>query len=239
MTKIHRKELKHDEVRDSVADALKSLKLHGREVVYMIVIVVAVAGIALAWYFYERNQQEHAQNLLGQAMEKFNAPVMEKPDPNLPKPTYNFSSDTQKYTDARKDFEAVFGNYGNTPAADMARYMAGICSFYLHDNAKAEEYLKQSSKISDRNIVYYQSRIALAELYSKSNRYDDAIKVLNEALNRSKPQVPLEYLMMQLADMYEKAGKKKEARDMYQKVANEYKDSAEGFQAQQKLNQVQ
>jgi tetratricopeptide (TPR) repeat protein len=238
MTKLHRKELKHDEVRDRVADAVKSVKLHGREVVYMILIVAAVAGIALAWYFYERNQQENAQNLFGQAMEKFNAPVLEKADPNIPKPTYNFSSDTQKYTEAKKDFETVFSKYGNTPAADMARYMAGICSYYLKDSAKAEEYLKQSSKISDRNILYYQSRIALAELYSKTNRYDEAIKVLNEALNRPKPQAPLEYVMMQLGDVYEKAGKTKEARDLYQKVVNDYKDSAAGFQAQQKLNQV-
>ena len=239
MTKLHRKELKHDEVRDRVADAVKSVKIHGREVVYMVLIVLAVAGIAVAWYFYERSQQENAQNLLGQAMEKYNAPVQAQTDPNLPKPTYNFSSDTQKYTEARKDFESVFSKYGNTPAADMARYMAGICSFYLKDNAKAEEYLKQSSKISDRNILYYQSRIALADLYSKSKRYEEATKVLNEALNRPKPQVPLEYVMLQLADNYEKAGKKKEARDTYQKIANDYKDSSVGFQAQQKLNQVQ
>ena len=239
MTKLHRKELKHDEVRDRVADAVKSVKIHGREVVYMILIVLAVAGIAFAWYYYERNQQENAQNLLGQAMEKYNAPVLAQTDPNLPKPTYNFSSDTQKYTEARKDFEAVSSKYGNTPAADMARYMAGICSFYLKDNAKAEEYLKQSSKVSDRNILYYQSRIALADLYSKTKRYDEAAKILNEALNRPKPQVPLEYVMLQLADNYDKAGKKKEARDTYQKIANDYKDSAVGFQAQQKLNQVQ
>ncbi len=239
MTKLHRKELKHDEVRDRVADAVKSVKIHGRELLYIILIVVAVAGIAVAWYFYERNQQENAQTLLGQAMEKFSAPVLEKIDPNIPKPAYNFSSEIQKYTEARKDFETVISKYGNTPAADMARYMAGICSFYLKDNTKAEDYLKQSSKISDRNILYYQSRIALADLYSKSKRYDDAIKVLNEALNRSKPQVPLEFVMMQLADAYDKAGKKKEARDTYQKIANDYKDSAAGFQAQQKLNQVQ
>jgi len=239
MTKLHRKELKQDEVRERVAEAVRSVKIHGREALYMVVIVLAVAGIAFAWYFYERNQQENAQNLLGQAMEKFNAPVAVQADPNLPKPAYNFLSETQKYTEARKDFENVYSKYGNTPAADMARYMAGICSFYLKDNTKAEQYLKQSSKTSDRNILYYQSRLALADLYSKSKRYDEAIKVLNEALNRPKPQVPLEYVLMQLAETYEKAGKNKEARDTYQKIANDYKDSPISFQAQQKLTQVQ
>jgi tetratricopeptide (TPR) repeat protein len=239
MTKLHRKELKQDEVRERVMEAVQSVKIHRREAIYMAVIVLAVAGIAFAWYFYERNQQENAQNLFGQALEKFNAPVAAKPDPNLPTPAYNFPNETQKYTEARKDFEAVFSKYGNTPAADMARYMAGICSYYLKDNAKAEQYLKQSAKISDRNILYYQSRIALADLYSKSKRYDEAIALLNEAIKSPKPQVPVQYMLMQLAETYEKAGKTKEARDTYQKIANDYKDSPEGFQAQQKLSQVQ
>ena len=163
MTKLHRKDLKQDEVRLKVAETLKSVSLHGREVVYIILVVVAVAAITFAWFFYERSQNETAQNLLGQALEKFNAPVAAPVDPNMPKPAYNFSSDTQKYTEALKDFETIISKHGSTPAADMARYMAGVCAFYLKDNAKAEQYLKQSSRISDRNILYYQSRLALAD----------------------------------------------------------------------------
>jgi tetratricopeptide (TPR) repeat protein len=239
MTKLHRKELKQDEVREKVAEAVKSVSLHGREVIYIIVIVLAVAAIAFAWFYYERTQQEAAQSLLGQAMEKFNSAVGGQIDPNLPKPSYNFGTENQKYSEALKDYESIISKYGNTPAAEMARYMAGISSFYLKDNAKAEQYLKQSSKISDRNILYYQTRLALAELYNKTNRYDEAIAVLNEALNRPKPQVPVEYLLLQLAETYDKAGKKKEARDTYQKIANDYKESPVSFEAQQKLNQVQ
>jgi len=239
MTKLHRRELKQDEVRVKVAEAVKSVSLHGREVFYIIAIVLAVAAIAFAWSFYEKRQRQAAQNLLGQAMEKFNAPVAAPAEPNLPKPSYNFATETQKYTESLKDFESIISKYGNTPAADMARYMAGISCFYLKDNAKAEQYLKQSSRISDRNILYYQTRLALADLYSKTNRYDDAVAVLNEALKQSKPQVPVEYLLMQLADTYDKAGKKEKARDTYQKIANEYKESPISFEAQQKLNQVQ
>jgi len=239
MTKLHRKDLKQDEVRVKVAEAVKSVSLHGREVLYIIVIVVAVAAIAFAWFFYERQQQEAGQKLLGQALEKFNAPVAAPADPNMPKPTYNYSTETQKYSDALKDFETITSKYGNTPAAEMSRYMSGICSFYLKDTAKAEEFLKESSKVSDRNILYYQSRTALADLYSKTNRFDLAINTLQEAMKRPKPQVPQEYLLMQLAETYDKAGKKKEAKDTYQKIVNDYKDSPASFEAQQKLNQVQ
>ena len=237
MTKLHRRDLKQDEVRTKVAEAVKSVSLHGREVLYIILAVVAVAGIAIAWFLYERSQQQASQDLLGMGLEKFNAPVAQQVDPNMPKPAYNFNSETEKYTAAVKDFEKVVADYGNTPAADMARYLSGVCYFYLKDFAKAEQNLKQSSKVSDRNILYYQSRIALADLYNKTNKPQQAIDVLNEALKPAKAQVPKEFLLLQLAQSYEKAGKKKEAKDTYQRIANEYKESPVSFEAQQKLNE--
>jgi tetratricopeptide (TPR) repeat protein len=237
MTKLHRRDLKQDEVRIKVAEAVQSVSLHGREVLYIILAVVAVAGIALAWFFYERSQQRASQDLLGQGLEKFNAPVAQQVDPGMPKPAYNFNSEGEKYTAAVKDFEKVAAEYGNTPAADMARYFGGVCYFYLKDYTKAEQNLKQSSKVSDRNILYYQSRLALADLYNKTNKPQQAIEVLNEALKPSKPQVPKEFLLLQLANSYDSAGKKKEARDTYQKIANEYKDSPVSFEAQQKLTE--
>jgi len=237
MTKLHRRDLKQDEVRTKVAEAVKSVSLHGREVVYIILAVVAVAGIAIAWFFYERSQQQASQDLLGTGLEKFNAPVAQQVDPNMPKPAYNFNSETEKYTAAVKDFEKVAADYGNTPAADMARYLSGVCYFYLKDYGKAEQNLKQSVKVSDRNILYYQSRLALADLYNKTNRPQQAIDVLNEALKPSKAQVPKEFLLLQLAQSYEKAGKTKEAKDTYQKIVTEYKESPVSFEAQQKLNE--
>ena len=205
MTKLHRRELKQDEVRTKVAEAVKSVSIHGREVLYIILVVVAVAAIAVAWFLYESSQQRASQDLLGQALEKFNAPVALEADPDQPKPTYNFKSEAEKYSAALKDFEKTASDYGNTPAADMARYLAGVCSFYLKDNAKAEQYLKQSTKVSDKNILYYQSRTALAELYNKTNRPQQAIDALNEALKPARPLVPREYLLFQLAENYDKA----------------------------------
>jgi tetratricopeptide (TPR) repeat protein len=239
MTKLHRRDLKQDEVREKVAEAVKSVSLHGREVLYIILIVIAVAGIAVAWFFYERSQQQASQNLLGLGLEKLSAPVAQpQTDPNMPKPAFNFNTEAEKYRAAVKDFEKVAAEYGNTPAADQARYLAGVCYFYLNDHAKAEQLIKQSSRVSDRNIIYYQSRIALAELYNKTNRSQQAIEVLKEALKPSKSQVPKDFLLLQLAASYEKAGKNKEARDTYQQIATEYKDSPASFESQQKLDQL-
>ncbi len=239
MTKLHRKDLKQDEIREKFADAIRSVSLHGREVLYIIGVVFAVGLIAFGWFYYERNQQDRSQNLLGLAIEKFGAPVgAAQPDPTAQKPKYNYKTEEEKYKDALKDFEEIVKLHGNTPAADMARYQAGICAFYLKDYKKAEEYLLQAGKVSDRNVLYFQSRIALANLYTLTARSADAAKVLDVAIRKDKNLIPPEYLMFQSAEALAKTGKTKEAIDTFQKILDQYKDSPVSYQAQARLNEL-
>jgi FimV-like protein len=241
MTKLHRKDLKHDEIREKLTDAFQDITLHGREVVYIILIVLAIGVIAGSWYYYERNQRSASQALLGAAIDKYNSSAGEdiaQLDPTLPKPKYNYKTDQEKYRDALKDFEDISKKYGNTPAAEMARYYSGACAFYLKENQKAEEYLKQSTSVSDRNILYYLSRKTLAELYIDMGKSDQAIQLLKEAVEKNKDIVPQENLLMQLGEAYKKAGKIQDAEKTYQKILDDYKDSPVSYQAQIRLNEL-
>lgn len=242
MPKLHRKELKQDEIRDKIGEAVRSVSLHQREVFYIIAIVVAIGLIAVMWFYYERRQEAQSQYLLGIALQKFNAPINFQPnpaDPNAQKPKYNYKSETEKYRDALRTFEEIIQKYGNTPAADMARYQAGVCAFYLKDYKKAEEYLKESAKVSDRNILFYLSRMALANLYGAKGQHEQGIALLKETLqHNTKKTVPPENILLQMAQIYEDSGKIKEARETYQKIVNEYKESPVSYQAQQRLTEL-
>lgn len=240
--KLHRKELKQDEIRDKIGEAVRSVSLHQREVVYIIAVVVAIGLIAVMWFYYEQRQQMQSQYLLGIAMQKFNAPVNFQPnpaDPNTQKPKYNYKNETEKYRDALRTFEEIIQKYGNTSAADISRYQAGVCAFYLNDYKKAEEYLKESSKVSDRNILFYLSRMALANLYAARGQHQQAITLLKETLEHDAQKiVPPENILLQVAQIYEDSGKIKEARETYQKIVNEYKESPVSYQAQQHLTEL-
>lgn len=240
MTKLHRKELKQDEIREKVANAIKGISFHGREVLYLITIVIAIGFIAFAWSYYEKRQQQESQALLGIAQEKFKTPVGELPDPTDPtrKPEYQYKTESEKYADALKDFEQIIQKYSNTPAATVARYQAGVSAFYLKDNVKAETYLKQGSNVSDRNVLYYLTRIALANVYDATGKSDQALQTINDAIARNKEYVPAEELQLQLARIYKNAGKTKEATDTYQKIVDQYKDTAAGYQAQTELTEL-
>jgi len=239
MTRLHRKDLKHDEIREKMSEAVKSVSIHGRELFYVITIILAVGFIAFAWSYYEKKQQQESQNLLGIAMEKFNSEQeQQSSDPSQPKPAYEYKTATEKYTDALKDFEQIIKKYGNTPAADMARYQAGICAFYLNDLQKAEQYLKQSGSVSDKSVLFYQSRIALANLYNLTGKPLEAVQLLKAAAEKNKNFVPQDYLLIQTAASYEKAGKKKEATETYQKVLDQFKDSPISYQAQIRLTEL-
>ena len=238
MTKLHRKELKQDEVREKISEAVRSVSLHGREVVYIIGLVLAVGVIALGWFYYEKHQEGKSQAALATALKKLEAPVGDAAaNPNV-RAEFTYKTESEKYSAALKDFEQIIKDYGNTSAADIARYQAGVCTYYLGDMKKAESYLKESTRVSDRNVLYYLSRIALANFYSGTGKYDDATKLLNEAIQKNKDSVPQENLLLQLADVYEKAGKGKEARDTLQKIADGYKDSPAAYQAENRLKEL-
>lgn len=238
MAKLHRKELKQDEVREKIADTVKGLKLHGRELIYVITIVIAVAFITSAFWYYQKRQQDQSQALLGTALEKMQAPVGEQPPQGTP-PAYQYKTETEKYTAALKDLETIIQKYGSTSAAQTARYQAGVAAYYLKDYAKAESYLKESTKQSDKKVGYYVSRTTLADFYSETGKPDQAIPLLKEAIEKNKDYVPQESLLMQLAALYEKSGDKKNALDTYKKVSDEYEQSPAKYQADQKLAELQ
>lgn len=239
MTKLHRKELKQDEVREKISEAVRSVSLHSREVVYIIALVVAVALIAMGWFYYEKHQEGKSQTALATALKKLDAPVGDAATTNLNvRSGFTYKTESEKYTAAMKDFEQIIKDYGNTAAADIARYQAGVCAYYLGDMKKAESYLKESSRVSDRNVLYYLSRIALANFYSGTGKYDDAVKLLNEGIQKNKDFVPQENLLLQLADVYEKSGKTKEERETLQKITDGYKESPSGYQAENRLREL-
>jgi tetratricopeptide (TPR) repeat protein len=238
MTKLHRKELKQDEVREKISEAVRSVSLHSREVVYIIGLVLAVAVIAMGWFYYEKHQEGKSQKALASALKKLEAPVGEAAtNPNV-RSEFTYKTESEKYSAALKGFEQIIKDYGNTSAAEIARYQAGVCTYYLGDLKKAESYLKESTRVSDRNVLYYLSRIALANFYAGTGKYDDATKLLNEAIQKNKDFVPQENLLLQLADVYEKAGKAKESRDTLQKIADGYKDSPAAYQAENRLREL-
>jgi tetratricopeptide (TPR) repeat protein len=238
MTKLHRKELKQDEVREKISEAVRSVSLHSREVVYIIGLVLAVGVIALGWFYYEKHQEGKSQTALATALKKLEAPVGDAAaNPNV-RAVFTYKTESEKYSAALKDFEQIIKDYGNTSAADIARYQAGVCTYYLGDMKKAESYLKESTRVSDRNVLYYLSRIALANFYSGTGKYDEATKLLNEAIQKNKDFVPQENLLLQLADVYEKAGKAKESRDTLQKITDGYKDSPAAYQAENRLKEL-
>jgi tetratricopeptide (TPR) repeat protein len=238
--KLHRKELKHDEIGVKFGEAVKGLTLHGKEVIWIATVVVSVLVIVLSWSYYEKRQTTQSQALLGTAMDKFNAKVgaAAAADPTAPKPEYTYNTEAEKYGAALADFDQVIRKYGQTSAAQAARYYAGVCAFYLKEYPRAEGYLKESGQVSDRNVLFFLSRMSLAELYNLTGKSEQGIPLLQEAMDKNQNLVAPETLLLALADTYKKAGKTKEATDTYQKIVNQYKDSPLSYKAQTFLTEM-
>jgi tetratricopeptide (TPR) repeat protein len=236
--KIHRKELKHDEIGEGFVHTVQNLKLHSREFFLIATIAVGIGIVALIWSYYHQRQEGQSQQLLGTALDKFQSDTAPPTDPTAPKPAYTYKSDSEKYADALKDFDQITQKYGHTSSADTARYYAGVCSYYLKDYGKAEQDLKQSGQVSANNLLYYRSRMTLGELYRLTNRPQLAVSTLKEAVDRNKQIVPQESLLMELAESYKAAGDIQNARQTYQQILSQYKDSPVSYKAQTAMSEL-
>ena len=91
---IPRKQLKKDEVRDTLAQGADAVLSHQQLTLYIVIIAVIAAVGVFGWKTYTERQTVKASAGFDAAMTVFQAPVGTPPTPGEP----SYSSDNQKYT---------------------------------------------------------------------------------------------------------------------------------------------
>jgi len=128
----------------------------------------------------------------------------------------------------------VISNYGGTESANLAHLYAGDCFLRTGDFNNAVKHLKEFSS-SDK---MYQARAykLLGDAYSELGRNDDAISNYKKAANHftEDPHNSAEYLFF-AASLAERAGKTKEAIELYKEVKAKYPETVAGRESDKYL----
>lgn len=197
-----------------------------------IVTVIAVIGAAvLIYWWFTSSRQRAASESLGEAF-KVSEAVVANPIPPVVT-GYAFASEDEK---ARKTYEAFEKAARDYPSfhGDLARYYGAINQLRF-DAPAAEVTLKDLSQKS--GDIASQARMALAERYEATGKFDDAAKLYLEL--KAKPDgVPALMINFNLARTYEAQGKSKEAADLYFDVAKEGKSAGIGGLALARLSGI-
>jgi len=124
------------------------------------------------------------------------------------------------------------------PEGAKAHYFAGVTDADLGQNGPAETELKAAAGSWSRNMANL-AKVALAGLYHRTARDQQAIDLYNEVIAKPSETVPATVAQLGLADLYAATGKKDQARLLWAKVKDEDKQGAAGGIATQKLSAKQ
>ncbi|MFV0389115.1 MAG: hypothetical protein ACK5NT_10200 [Pyrinomonadaceae bacterium] len=209
-----------DEFQTTLGDKIESVgkkfEGQGRNLIYGLVAVVLI-GLAIGlFYLWKKRANNEAQTALGTAIETSQATVSEAPVPQALE-QQTFKTEKARAEAAIKQFKYVADNYGS-PYKEKANYFIAVNNLLIDRNAAMKE-LGQIATGSDSNALL--AKFAMAQEYTSEAKYDDAVKLYKELAASSDPVLSKNTINFDLAEVYEKQGKTKEAADIYFNIANE------------------
>jgi tetratricopeptide (TPR) repeat protein len=195
-------------------------------IVAVIALLVVVGGL-VAWTV----ESSAADKALGVALDTYDAPLAQ-PGAPVDAGTYATAADRSKA--ANQQFADVANKYGWLPEGAKAHYFAGVTDQDLAQNAQAETELKKAAGAWDHNLANL-AKLALAGLYHRTQRDQQAIDIYNELTAKPSATVSANVAQLDLADVYAGQGKQTEARALWAKIKDGDKEGAAGQIAAQKL----
>ncbi len=226
--------LKHDQFIDTTQHGLEWATEHRHGVIVGSIIagIVIVAAIVSGVIYSSRSAA--AAGLFGQAMAEYQTPLA---DPSQPVPpgtkTYPTAADRAKA--ANQIFMQAADKYGLIAQGRLAKYFGGITYMEAGENDLAESTLKEVAGSWDSNLAAL-AKFALADLYRRTGRDQQAIDLYNELTAKPASTVPAGLAQLQLAELYTAEGKPDQAKRIYAELKDKDAKGPAGMIATQKLN---
>jgi len=196
------------------------------------VVLLAVIG---AWYYLAR-QDDKASLELTQALRTLEQPV--RPAGTPAQPDFpSFASAQERSTTARKQLQAIVDTYPHTHTGDVARYFLGTTALDMGDKTAAESNLKAVANTRNQDLAAL-AKLALATLYSNTNRTKDALDLYKQLADRPTMTVSKVAAQLKLAALYESSQQPAEAKRIYEQIQKENPGSEAGALAQSKIQEL-
>lgn len=235
MAHISRKELRKDEIAETLAHGAEAVISHTRMLWIGGGVALGVILAVMGWRFWSERQAVKATAALEEAMDVFEARIRAVGEPEEPG-EITYVDEKNKYDDASKKFSAVADQYSRTRPGQMARYYAALSLLHVERTDEAAQHLREVER-SGADEYAALARFQLAKLYAKTGKDADAEKLLKQLIEHPTAFVPKPMAMLALADHYRKS-KREEAVKLYAQIKAEYPDSAVADEAEKRLEDL-
>jgi TolA-binding protein len=197
-------------IRERLEGAESWVENNSKTFIGIAVAILLVVGGYFAFQYYKNGQEELAQKEMFQAVYYF-----EQDSLNL---AINGDGNNM-------GFKAIIEDYGVTDAANLANYYSGVA--YLKQGKFELSRLHLEDFSSNDLLVQARAYSLIGDTYMEEAKYEDAAKFYNKAANyKSNKYFSPTYLMKE-ALAYEKLNQNDKAREVYDKVIDQYWQSSE------------
>ncbi len=172
--------------------------------------IALVVGGYFGYNYYIGGQDEQAQKEMFQAVRYFEADSL---------------SIALKGDGNNLGFEQIIEDYSGTAAANLANFYAGAISLKQGKYSLAILYLEDFK--SNDLLVQPRAYSLMGDAYMEQKQYEDAAKFYGKASGMSPNKYFTPTYLMKEGLAYEKLNQPDKAKEVYQKIIDQYFDSSE------------
>lgn len=210
---LTKKELEQpDEFHTIGWEAMQYISEHRNKFYIAGVVALAIIILFMGWYFYRLNYENKAERMYSSTYYSYSLPG-------------NSSDMKDAYLKATLMYENLVKEYPDSRAATRSFYNMGNVYFNIGETEKSIEayktFLKRSRK---NNILIALTYYGLGYCYEKNKDYDNALKSFEDSNNGIKGTQFESINYANMARIYEKMGKQKEALEFYRKAVEKTND---------------
>jgi len=216
--RITRKDMKRNELAETMGRTVDYVSHHRRGVTEGLVIACCAVALVAGIFLYRAYREGAAGRELSAALEALSAPVSSQPGASGGVRTYATAAEQSR--DAESHLQAA-ASYGGTSAGRAAGV---ILAARNPQSSTVSETLAKAAR--DRHIeVAAAAELGEARLLVASGKTTEAIERLRRAIDSPQSHAPKDALLYALGQAYEKAGSTGDARAVYQRLVNDYPNS--------------
>ena len=230
MKTIERHRLKENEIAVTLDQVRERVTAHRKPITTAIAAVVVLAVLAGGYWFWSSQRQAKAAVLLAEARSVATAPIVapaavEAGSP-APAPTPgSFPTETTRAEAAIKKLDAAAVAYPSTMSGIAASFQAASLRAELGKLAEAEKGFQDVIARDGNGLYGRMARLGIAALQVRTSRFDPAIQTFSELSQRTDSDLPVDGILMQLAEAYRLAGRVPDALRAYARISDEFPES--------------
>jgi predicted negative regulator of RcsB-dependent stress response len=235
MKRTERRHLKDNELAVATASIRQAVEERKQQILTAAVVIAVAAAAALGYLLWNAHVQGQAHQLLADAIAIDQSPVGQGSNPDAPN---YFPNERQRSQAALTKFKIAADAYPKTQDGIFARYMEAATMLKVGTPADAGARYQQVIDQAGDSFYGDMARLGLAQTQAQTGQYDQAIATYKQLAEKKDTQMPVDGLLMQLARTYLDAGKTAEAQQTFNRIVQEYPDSAFSLEARQALDNL-